>query len=41
MDQISAVKVYTFDDVAGVKNWMGIIDIGKACSEETRQEVEK
>jgi long-chain acyl-CoA synthetase len=37
----SPVKVYTFDDVPGVKSWKRILDIGKACSEKTRKEVEK
>jgi len=35
------VKVYTFDDVPGVKNWKRIIDIGIACSSETKQDIEK
>jgi len=37
----SLAKVYTFDEVEGVANWMEIIDAGKICSEETRNEVEK
>lgn len=36
-----SLKVYTFDDVPGVKSWKRIIDIGKASTPETRQEVEK
>jgi long-chain acyl-CoA synthetase len=42
---ISRVKIqkaiYTFDEVAGIPNWMEIVDKGRACSEKTRQEVEK
>jgi long-chain acyl-CoA synthetase len=37
----SAVKVYTFDDIPGVKSWKRITDIGINCSEDLRQEVEK
>jgi long-chain acyl-CoA synthetase len=37
----SSLKVYTFDDVPGIKSWKRIIDIGKECSENTRQQVEK
>jgi len=36
-----SVKVYTFDDVPGVKSWKRIVDIGMACSPETKLEVEK
>jgi len=34
-------KVYTFDEVEGVTNWMEIVDNGRSCSEVIRQEVEK
>jgi long-chain acyl-CoA synthetase len=37
----SSAKVYTFDKVEGVSNWMEIIGTGKTCREETRNEVEK
>jgi long-chain acyl-CoA synthetase len=37
----SLAKVYTFDEVEGVANWMEIIAAGKKCSEEIRNEVEK
>jgi long-chain acyl-CoA synthetase len=36
-----SAKVYTFDNVKGVKSWLEIVDKGKSCSENTRHEVEK
>lgn len=37
----SSAKVYTFDDVEGVTNWMEIVNKGKSSSGNTRMEVEK
>ena len=34
-------SVYTFDEVPGVANWLAIIDKGRKCSPETREEVER
>lgn len=36
-----SVKVYTFDDVKGASIWLELVEIGKKCSEETKQEVER
>jgi long-chain acyl-CoA synthetase len=36
----SSFKVFTFDDVTGANNWVEIVEKGKKCSENTRQEVE-
>ena len=34
-------KVYSFDQVEGVANWMEIVDKGKTCPENIRQEINK
>ena len=36
----SSVMVYTFDDIAGAKNWKEIVEKGKACNDQTREEIE-
>ncbi len=36
-----SVRVFTFDDIPGAKNWLEIVDQGKRSTEKTRQEVEK
>ncbi len=41
VSSVPSVRVYTFDEVEGVPNWMEIVDTGKACSENTRNEAEK
>lgn len=33
-------KIFTFDEVSGVKNWRDIVDKGKLCSEELKKNVE-
>jgi long-chain acyl-CoA synthetase len=38
---VQPLKVFSFDQVTGVSNWKEIIEKGKSCSEETRNEVEK
>jgi len=34
-------NVYTFDEVLGVKSWLGIVERGKSCSEKIREAAEK
>ena len=36
-----STKVYTFDEVDGVENWMKIVDKGKTCSEDIRHVVKE
>jgi long-chain acyl-CoA synthetase len=36
----SSVMVYTFDDITGAKNWKEIVEKGKTCKDQTREEVE-
>jgi len=37
----TSAEVYTFDDIAGVKNWKEIINRGRSAAGETLREVEK
>lgn len=39
-DNVNLLKVYTFDKVEGVSNWMEIVSGGESCSEKTRKEIE-
>jgi len=34
-----ADRLYTFDFLAGVKNWMELVEKGKTCSEKTKEEI--
>jgi long-chain acyl-CoA synthetase len=34
-------KVYTFDQVEGLRNWMELVDKGKTCRENIKYEIEK
>jgi len=36
----SSVKLYSFDNIPGVANWMEIVNLGKASSEKTRNAIE-
>ena len=40
-DSSLTARVVTFDEIAGAKNWLEIIEKGKQCTEMTRQAVEK
>ncbi len=41
-EKVSTVEfVYTFDELAGISNWMEIVDKGKNCTPETIEKTEK
>jgi len=40
-DKRDSIKVYSFDKIDNVANWMEIVETGKACSESVRKEIEE